>query len=288
MRFARYTSNGVAGIAVSDVDGRLRTLPQDDGRLPCDLDELIASGTEALMAVGRARGTGALIDPGDVEFLPPLARPGKILCIGLNYADHTAEFAADRPDHPVVFGRFASTLVGHGQAVERPRVSVALDYEGEIVAIIGKKGRHISREAALDHVIGYSLFNDVSVRDYQMRTPQWTVGKNFDRSGAFGPWLVTADELPPGCRGVGLQTRLNGTVVQDANTDDMIFDVATLVSEISEAMTLEPGDMIVTGTPAGVGGARNPPLWMKAGDLVEVDGGPLGTLRNVVVDEGRL
>lgn len=285
MRFARYILKGIAGIAVNDVDGRLRGLPLEDHRVSVDLDGLIASGTEALMAAGHACRTGEPINADDIEFLPPLARPGKILCIGLNYEDHTAEFAAERPDHPVVFARFSSTLVGHGQAVERPRVSGALDYEGEIVAVIGKRGRHISREAALDHVAGYSLFNDVSVRDYQMRTPQWTLGKNFDRSGAFGPWLVTADELPAGCRGVGLKTRLNGVVVQDANTDDMIFDVAFLIAGISEAMTLEPGDMIVTGTPAGVGGARNPPLWMKAGDVVEVDGGPLGALRNVVVEE---
>ena len=163
----------------------------------------------------------------------------------------------------MVFARFASGLIGHHDVVERLRISDKLDYEGEFVAVIGKRGKHISRKDALDHVVGYSLFNDVSVRDYQMRTPQWTVGKNFDSSRPFGPWLMTADELPAGCRDLRLQTRLNGAIVQDVSTDDMIFDVATLVAILSDAFTLEPGDIIVTGTPAGVGGARTPPLWMR-------------------------
>jgi 2-keto-4-pentenoate hydratase/2-oxohepta-3-ene-1,7-dioic acid hydratase in catechol pathway len=173
----------------------------------------------------------------------------------------------------------------HGQPIVRPRVSSALDYEGEIAAIIGRGGRHIPRDRALQHVLGYSLFNDASIRDYQLRTPQWTVGKNFDGTGAFGPFLVTSDELPPGASGLTLTTRLNGQVVQRASTDDLIFDVATLVSLLSEVLTFEPGDVIVTGTPAGVGAARKPPLWLKPGDVCEVEVERIGRLSNLVSDE---
>ncbi|WP_439816897.1 fumarylacetoacetate hydrolase family protein [Zavarzinia sp. CC-PAN008] len=285
MHLARYALDGARGVAAARADGVFHGLILGDPACPGDVDSLLGQGPEALAAAAEVLAGGQAIDLTRAEFLPPLARPGKILCVGLNYADHSAEFAAPAPDHPVVFARFPSTLIGHDQAIVRPRVSDQLDYEGEFVAVIGRRGRHIARAAALDHVAAYALFNDVSVRDYQMRTSQWTVGKNFDRSGPFGPWLVTADALPPGCRGLRLQTRLNGVVVQDASTNDMLFDVATLVATLSEAMTLEPGDMIVTGTPAGVGGARTPPLWMRPGDVVEVELEGLGVLRNVVRDE---
>ena len=161
-------------------------------------------------------------------------------------------------------------------------MSDKLDYEGELVAVIGRGGRDIAKERALDHVAGYSIFNDGSVRDYQLRTPQWTVGKNFDGTGAFGPYFVTADQLPKGAAGLSLQTRLNGTVMQSTSTSDMVFDVATLVSLLSVAMTLEPGDVIVTGTPAGVGGARKPPVFMKPGDICEVEIEGIGVLRNAI------
>jgi 2-keto-4-pentenoate hydratase/2-oxohepta-3-ene-1,7-dioic acid hydratase in catechol pathway len=167
----------------------------------------------------------------------------------------------------------------------RPRISEQLDYEGEFVAVIGKHGKHIAREDALDHVSAYSLFNDVSVRNYQRRTPQWTVGKNFDASGPFGPWLVSADALPRGAKGLRIQTRLNGATMQDANTDELIFDLETLIVTLSQAFPLEPGDIIVTGTAAGVGGARTPPVWMKHGDVVEIELEGIGVLRNRVEDE---
>jgi 2-keto-4-pentenoate hydratase/2-oxohepta-3-ene-1,7-dioic acid hydratase in catechol pathway len=169
-----------------------------------------------------------------------------------------------------------------------PRVSSQFDYEAELVAVIGKGGRYIPREQALEHVAGYSIFNDGSLRDYQTRTHQWMLGKNFDASGAFGPEFVTADELPPGAAGLRIQCRLNGQTVQDANTRDMIFDVATLVSACSEAMALSPGDIVITGTPSGVGMARKPPLWMKAGDLCEVEIEGLGVLANPIAEEPRL
>jgi acylpyruvate hydrolase len=173
----------------------------------------------------------------------------------------------------------------NGAPIVRPRASSQLDFEGELVAIIGKPGRNIAAADALDHVIGYSIFNDASIRDYQFKSPQWTVGKNFDDTGAFGPCLVTADELPPGGRGLRLQTRLNGKVVQDASTEDMVFDVASLIAIISEAMTLQSGDIIVTGTPSGVGLSRKPPLFMRAGDLIEVEIEKIGILSNPIVEE---
>ena len=175
--------------------------------------------------------------------------------------------------------------MGHDAPVVRPKVSDKFDYEGELVAVIGQGGRHISKADALKHVVGYSIFNDVSVRDYQFKSPQWTVGKNFDGTGPFGPVFVTADELPPGASGLKIQTRLNGQIMQDDNTDNMVFDVATLIATISEAITLEAGDVIVTGTPSGVGQSRKPPVFMKAGDRIEVEIEKIGVLSNPVVDE---
>jgi 2-keto-4-pentenoate hydratase/2-oxohepta-3-ene-1,7-dioic acid hydratase in catechol pathway len=207
----------------------------------------------------------------------------------LNYADHTAEIHHEQTAYPTLFLRVNTTLVAHGQPLIRPGVSDSegLDYEGEVAVVMGKGGRHIGKAEALAHVAGYSVFNDGTVREYQFRTPQWTVGKNFDGTGGFGPDLVTADELPPGARGLKLETRLNGQVVQSANTDQMIFDVATLINVISQAITFEPGDVIVSGTPAGIGWARNPKLLMKAGDVCEVSVEKIGVLRNVIADEVR-
>ena len=285
MRFSAYRRNGIEGLAVADRDGRFHGYATTDTAYPGSLTSLIARGDEALLGAGRTLLEGPEVDLDAVELLPPLPTPGKIVCIGLNYADHSAESGFKVPDYPTVFGRFASSLIGHGAPIVRPRVSHQLDYEGEFVAVIGRGGRDIPKERALEHVIAYSLFNDASIRDYQFKAPQWTVGKNFDDSGAFGPFLVTADELPPGCRGLRLETRLNGEVVQSASTDDLVFDVATLVSVLSEAFRFEPGDIIVTGTPSGVGLARTPPLWMKPGDVCEVELEALGVLRNPIVDQ---
>ena len=286
MRFAAYRQNGVEGLAAAaEGDGPFRGYATTDSGHPGSLTSLVARGGEHLRAAGRTLLAGPEIELGAVELLPPLPAPGKIVCIGLNYADHSAESGFKVPDYPTVFGRFASSLIGHGAAIVRPRVSEQLDYEGEFVAVIGRGGRFIPKTRALEHVIAYSLFNDASIRDYQFKAPQWTVGKNFDGTGAFGPCLVTADELPPGCTGLQLRTRLNGEVVQSASTDELVFDVATLVSLLSEAFTLEPGDIIVTGTPSGVGLARKPPLWMKPGDVCEVELEGLGVLRNPVRDD---
>jgi acylpyruvate hydrolase len=286
MRFARYATEGRTGLAVAGSDERFVGLIGDEA---AGADALVLALAEGSDALGRLRERllgGSAVDLDAVEVLPPIPNPSKIICVGLNYADHTAESGfAKQPDYPTLFGRFASSLIGHKAPMIRPRVSEQLDYEGEIVAVIGRGGRHIPKAHALDHVGGYALFNEGSVRDYQFKAPQWTVGKNFDATGAFGPYLVTADELPPGCKGLRLRTRLNGTVMQDASTDDMVFDVATLVATISEAITLNPGDLIVTGTPSGVGLARKPPLFMKPGDVCEVEVEGLGVLVNPVEDE---
>ena len=219
-------------------------------------------------------------------FLPVLPAPEKIMCAGLNYADHSAESGFKQPDYPALFPRFSSSLVGHKAPIIRPLASDTLDFEGEVAAIIGRGGRHIPKATALDHVAGYALFNDASVREYQFKGgTQWTMGKNFDGTGAFGPWFVTADELPPGLRGLRLQTRLNGAVVQSASTDDLVFDIATLVSIISQGITLVPGDVIVSGTPGGVGHARTPRLYMHAGDTCEVEVEGVGLLLNPIMDE---
>lgn len=254
--------------------------------LPATLDELLRQGEFGMRAAQDALSRATVRRPlAGLTYLPPVQNPAKAFAIGLNYLDHAAESNFEPPKFPVIFHRYPSSWVAHGQALVRPKISAQFDYEAELVAVIGKGGRYIARDDALSHVAGYSLFNDGSIRDHQFRSNQWMMGKNFDQSGGFGPEFVTADELPPGASGLQLQCRLNGQVVQNANTRDMIFDIATLVSACSEAMALQPGDIIITGTPSGVGLARKPPLWMKAGDVCEVEVEGLGVLRNPVIDE---
>ena len=258
--------------------------------LPDDLLSFIKGGEAARAAITdaiEAAGAGAKIDRDQVSFLPPITDPPKIICLGLNYVDHAAEGGFQVPDYPTLFMRGRTSLVGHGHPIVRPSVSEQLDYEAELVAVIGARARHVAKADALSYVAGYSVFNDASVRDYQRRTPQWTMGKNFDGTGGFGPTFVTADEVPAGAKGLSIQCRLNGQVVQDANTTDMVFDVETTIALLTECLTLEPGDVLVMGTPAGVGHARKPPLWMKAGDLCEVEIEGVGLLANPIVDESR-
>ena len=285
MRFLTFKSKGEEGIGILDSAGAVRGFLASDQRFPGNLDKLIGTSDDALHAAGTVLQSGKIFDLEQIDMLPPLSASAKIVCIGLNYAAHTEEGGFAPQTYPAVFTRFNSSLIGHRAPLLRPRVSDKLDYEGELVAVIGRGGRYIAKDAALSHVLAYSVFNDGSIRDYQMKTAQWTVGKNFDGTGAFGPYLVTADELPSGATGLRLQTRLNGQVVQDATTSDLIFDVATLVSTLSEAFTLQRGDIIVTGTPSGVGFARNPPLYMKAGDVCEIEIEGVGKLVNPVVDE---
>jgi 2-keto-4-pentenoate hydratase/2-oxohepta-3-ene-1,7-dioic acid hydratase in catechol pathway len=251
-----------------------------------------AADLRALLAGGALEGLrddlkGVKPDFGldGVTFLPVIPNPDKILCVGLNYETHRAETGRPATEHPAIFSRFADTQVGHRQPILRPRVSSQLDYEGELAVIIGRSGRYIPEADALGHIAGYACYNDGTVRDWQRHTPQFTPGKNFPATGAFGPWMVTADEAGDP-RALQLTTRLNGKVVQQARIGEMIFPLERLVAYVSSFTPLRPGDVICTGTPGGVGFKRQPSLFMEPGDLVEVELSGLGTLSNRVQDEG--
>lgn len=220
----------------------------------------------------------------DVELLPVVPRPPKIFCIGTNYHDHRIETGREVPEKPVVFARYANSQVAHGQPILRPRASEQLDFEGEIAIIISKRGRHVDEADAWEYIAGYAPYNDATIRDWQRHTHQWIPGKNFVATGGFGPWMVTRDEIADGAD-LSLVTRLNGQEVQRTSASLMIFSIPQLIAYCSAFTELEPGDVIVTGTPGGVGGKRNPPLWMKAGDIVEVEVGGVGTLSNPIADE---
>jgi acylpyruvate hydrolase len=282
MRIINFETGGVLGIAAEEGSG-WHGLTERDGGFPGTLPELIVQGAN-LLWIGRSLAQSPAIDLNTVRLLPPVPAPPKILCVGLNYDDHLKESGLKQPTYPEIFARFATSLIAHQEPIRRPRESVALDYEAELAVVIGKPGRRISQERALDHVAGYSLFNDATVRDFQLRTPQWTMGKNFDGTGSFGPWLVTPDAVPPGAQGLRIQGRLNGRVMQDACTDHLIFTVPALIELISVAMSLERGDVIITGTPGGVGAARKPPVFMQPGDVFEVEIEKLGVLTNPVQD----
>ena len=280
----RTASGDIVGIVDGDEVIFLRDLVPD---APGEMIGVIAAGEPLrtkLAAALRSAPAGARRPSGSVELRPPIPKPGKILCLGLNYAAHAKEGGNEVPDYPTVFVRVTTSLVGPGAPVIRPRLSEKLDYEVELVIVIGRRCHDVAEDGALSCVFGYTIMNDVSVRDYQRRTSQWTMGKNFDGTGPMGPAIVTADELPAGAQGLGIRTRLNGELLQDGNTADMVFPVPRVVALLSEVMTLEPGDVIATGTPSGVGHARRPPLWMKPGDVVacEIDG--IGTLSNPIVD----
>jgi len=279
MRLARVTKAGRIGLAAKSGDAV--TVVWD--ATAADLDGQIAAGTLA-EAGARAAG-GEAVDMGTLTFLPPVANPSKIVCLGLNYRDHAEESGMGIPEFPVLFARFPSSLIGHGAPIILPKVSSQLDWEAELAVVLSKGGKNISEADALSHVAGYAAFNDASIRDYQLRTPQWTAGKNFDDTGAFGPWLVTPDELPAGAAGLKIECRVNGAVMQSSNTGNLIFDVARTISLLSGFMTLKAGDVLVMGTPGGVGVARNPQVWMKAGDVCEVEIEGVGLLRNPIVAE---
>ena len=220
----------------------------------------------------------------EVTWLPVIPNPDKIVCVGLNYQDHVVETGRDNTEQPAIFLRLAESQVGHRQPLLRPRESKNLDFEAEIAVIIGKAGRRISQQDSWSYVAGYSCYNDGSVRDWQRHTIQWTAGKNFAHTGGFGPWMVTADEIPPGTK-MTLSCRLNGQQMQHATTEQMIFKIPKIIEYVSTWTELKPGDVLVTGTPGGVGARRTPPLWMKPGDTIEVEILGLGTLRNPVLAE---
>ena len=220
-----------------------------------------------------------------LKLLPPIPRPGKVVCIGLNYALHAKEGGNAIPDYPAVFMRGPTSLAAHGEPLVRPKVSDKFDFEAELVIVIGKTARHLAEADALSCVAGYTIMNEGSVRDYQRKGAQWTMGKNFERTGGIGPEIVTPDEIPQGPNALRITSRLNGETMQDSNTSDMIFSVPRILAILSEVMTLEPGDVIATGTPSGVGYARKPPVFMKPGDTMEIEIEGLGVLSNPIMAE---
>jgi 2-keto-4-pentenoate hydratase/2-oxohepta-3-ene-1,7-dioic acid hydratase in catechol pathway len=219
----------------------------------------------------------------DIAWLPVIPNPDKIVCVGLNYQDHVVETGRDNTEQPAIFLRVAESQVGHLQPIVRPKESTHLDFEAEIAVIIGKPGRRIAQKDAWSHIAGYSCYNDGSVREWQRHTIQWTAGKNFAQTGAFGPWMVTADEIPPNSK-MTLSCRLNGQEMQKATTEQMIFRIPKIIEYVSAWTTLLPGDVLVTGTPGGVGARRTPPVWMKPGDKVEIEIDRVGILENGIAD----
>jgi acylpyruvate hydrolase len=284
MRLVSFLEGGHPSVGIETHDGIVCLADIDPG-LPGDMAALLALGPATLE---RLAGTleGATIRTRNIELsqlLPIVPRPGKIICLGLNYVAHAKEGNMPIPEHPVVFLRTTTSLLPPNHPHNMVSFSSALDYEAELAVIIGTGGRNIPRDEALAHVAGYSVFNDLTYRDLQFRGPQWTLGKNVDGTGPLGPVLVTTVDLPKGAAGLRISTRINGETVQDGNTSDMIFDVATTIASLSEVMTLIPGDVIVTGTPAGVGAARKPPLWLRPGDVCEVEIDGIGKLSTQIL-----
>lgn len=281
MKLATYRTAAGAGYGVVTDQG-IVDLSRRIGARYSDLRALLAAG-----AFDEARAAARNVKPDlrqdQITFLPVIPNPDKIVCAGLNYEEHRIEANRGKTENPVLFLRVPGSQVGHNQPIIRPRESDKLDYEGEIAVIIGMEGRRIAEARAYEHIAGYSCYNDGSVRDWQRHTVQWTAGKNFEATGGFGPWMVTSDEIPPGTV-LALATRLNGRQMQHASTEMMIFSIPRLIAYISCFTTLLPGDVIVTGTPGGVGFKRTPPVWMKPGDRIEVEVSGVGTLVNSVAE----
>lgn len=278
MRLASFNVNGRDTYGVV-TDAGVTDLGETLGSQYPTLRAAIAAGVD----FGAASGN--VIPLGDISFLPVIADPEKIICVGINFGTHIKETGRDTPKFPVLFPRYADSLIGHGAPMIAPPESETFDYEGELAVIIGKGGRRISAENALDHVAGYTCFNDGTIREYQRHSSQFMPGKTFPGTGGMGPWMVTTDEIPdPGV--MNLRTILNGQVMQEAPISDLVFGVADLIAYCSVFTNLNPGDVIVTGTPGGVGLFRKPPVFMKDGDTIEVEITGIGTLSNPVVAEG--
>jgi acylpyruvate hydrolase len=259
-----------------------------DARLPADLGQWLAANDgdlKPLGAIAKRAPASARLPLAGLSFALPVARPGKIVCLGLNYLEHAKEGGHQKPEFPSIFMRCQTSLTPHLAPIVRPMASETLDYEAELLVVIGRRVKHATMSDAFTCIAGYSCFNDGSIRRFQRRTSQWDMGKNFDRTGGFGPWVIDAAQLPPGAKGLKIESRLNGQVLQSDNTENMVFPVAETIVDLTQAMTLEPGDIIAMGTPSGVGHARKPPLWMQAGDTCEIEIEGIGVLRNPIVDE---
>lgn len=289
MKIVGFNTN--QGLHLGVVDGEeVIDLQAVDQNAPSDLGEWLRRGNgdlTAIKALADRAPPGARRPLAGLAYALPVARPGKVICLGVNYLEHVREtHQGDTAEQfPTIFMRCQTSLLPHNQPIIRPLVSRMLDYEAEMVVVIGKRAKHLDVSNAISCVAGYSCCNEGSIREFQGKSTQWDMGKNFDRTGAFGPWMVTADELPPAGKGLKIQARLNGQVMQSDNTDNMIFPVAEAIAYVTQGMTLEPGDIILSGTPSGVGMARKPPVWMKHGDVAEIEIEGIGALSNPIEDE---
>jgi acylpyruvate hydrolase len=287
MKLITFRHNNTQRLGALLGDDRVVDLHAADPSLP---DNMMTFLNEGDWAMERARNVlanapaEAVLPRDSVTLAAPVPKPGKIICIGLNYRDHAAESNQPVPDFPTVFAKYSSCVIAPGEPIMIPRVTEQVDYEAELGFVIGKCARHVSEADALDYVAGYVPFHDVSARDYQMRTSQWTLGKTFDTFGPMGPALVTKDEIPDP-QALDIELSVNGEVLQKSNTRELVFTVQKLVALLSEVLTLEPGDLISTGTPSGVGAARNPKRWLRPGETVSITIAGLGTLTNPVIAE---
>jgi acylpyruvate hydrolase len=289
MKIVAFEGQGGPRLGVVEGD-QVVDLQAADGKVPADLGEWLAKNngdTKPLADIAKRAPASARKPLSGLTYALPVGRPGKILCLGLNYLDHVKE-GPNRdniPKFPTIFMRGRTSLVPHGQPITRPKVTETLDYEAELILVVGKRAKHLTVANATSCIAGYTCGNEGSVREFQRKTTQWDMGKNFDRTGGFGPWFVSADELPPAAKGLKIESRLNGQVMQSDNTDNMMFPIAEMLAYITQGITLEPGDVIFTGTPSGVGQARTPPVWMKNGDTCEIEIQGIGVLRNPIADE---
>ena len=289
MKIVAFEWQGGARLGVVEGD-QVIDLAAVEATVPGDLGEWLRRNDgdlKPLASIAKRASAAARKPLAGLRFALPVSRPGKIICLGLNYLEHVKEGAQrdNIPKFPTIFMRSLTSLVPHGEPIMRPQATETLDYEAEMIAVIGKRAKHLTAANALACVAGYSCGNEGSVREFQRKTTQWDMGKNFDRTGGFGPWLVSADELPPGGKGLKIESRLNGQVMQSDNTDNMMFPMVEMLVYVTRGMTLEPGDVIFTGTPSGVGFARKPPVWMKNGDVCEIEISGIGVLRNPIADE---
>jgi 2-keto-4-pentenoate hydratase/2-oxohepta-3-ene-1,7-dioic acid hydratase in catechol pathway len=280
-----------AGLRLGIIEGdQVVDLLAFDATLPADLGEVLAkTGGELapLADLARKAPASARRPLAGIKYALPVAHPGKIICLGLNYLDHVKEgrYADNVPKFPTLFMRGLNSVVPHLAPLIRPQISETFDYEAELVAIVGKRAKHMTPDNAVSCIAGYSCFNEGSIREFQRHTTQWHMGKNFDRSGSFGPWFVSADELPAAGKGLKIESRVNGKVMQSDNTANMMVPVAETIVYATQGITLEPGDLLVTGTPSGVAHARKPPAWMRHGDVCEIEIEGIGILRNPIEDE---